>query len=597
MNLIKLLLLSLALLFSTKNVYAHDGHIDRELIELNDYLMAIQLLKDESEVAQGLFLNWQQVRSSSWEIRALTEKNNLLANSEQVKQQVKKTKLLRRKLLSDIRDYFEARLKNQAHVLIKAGKNLDVSWGGNPHHLVVNASKLVLIKVENSSHNPLDIALSVKNNDHILFWNKTLQLKAQSHQFTFAVLSPKKEGEFSHDLLIEAKNHSTKQIEFKVVAIDCKNTQLVTLGSDECERQQKLKEKKQNAYVHKKLENPHIHSDHSIKFNIVDKQSKKPLSVRIEVKDEADNKYWSPIKGASYAYESSLTWGWHTTLWDYQAGPYFYIDGTAELGVNPKGKKAIINKGFEYRQVEMQLPDNGQVNLALERWINMPALGWYSGQTHIHTTDIGLPVQYSPSWHLVSHGEDLHVSAILSLKGEWQSHAIYANEFPMGEREFYSSNQHKITYGQEFRNNPYGHYALLGMNSLLQPISTGALGELGGADYPANYTMLDLALAQGATTIAAHVGNILQEGELVTPWPSTGFEMPIDVALGKVDLVELYGSAAKMEVWYDLLNAGFKIPATAGPDWAIKDTPRAYVNLEGQLFNVDNWTQALKSRA
>jgi hypothetical protein len=221
------------------------------------------------------------------------------------------------------------------------------------------------------------------------------------------------------------------------------------------------------------------------------------------------------------------------------------------------------------------VPADGVVEARLERWIDMRERGWYSGQTHIHTTDAGMPVQFSELWPLVSRAEDLGVSYVLTLKGEWDTHAVYADEYPMGLVGSASTPSHIIAYGQEYRNNPYGHLALLGVDRLIEPISSGAVGELAGADYPPNAFVLDAALAMGATTVGAHFGNyILQERPVRTRWPSTGFEMPVDVALRKIQVAEVYGNAGQRDVWYKLLNCGFEVAATAGPDWEIKDTPR-----------------------
>ena len=47
------------------------------------------------------------------------------------------------------------------------------------------------------------------------------------------------------------------------------------------------------------------------------------------------------------------------------------------------------------------------------------------------------------------------------------------------------------------------------------------------------------------------------------------YELPIDVALGKVDYMEVMGYSDHLitsEVWYRLLNCGFRIPAGAGTD-------------------------------
>ena len=317
------------------------------------------------------------------------------------------------------------------------------------------------------------------------------------------------------------------------------------------------------------------------------------MPARVTVKDEKGESYWSPLKGRALAINRDS--GWETTIWDHQPGPYFYLRGETVLGVAPDVQDVTVRHGFEYYPQSITVPEDGKVNLEMERWINMPALGWYSGHTHIHTTDVGIPVQFNQHWPLVSQAEDLHVSAILTLKGEWVSHAIYADEYPMGVRKAFTTNQHLLVYGEEYRSNPYGHLAFIGLDHLIQPISSGALGELGGPDYPANSTVLDQALAQGANTIAAHFGNFTKETtEIKTPWPSTGFEMPVDIALGKIQLAEIYGNGGQLEVWYDILNCGFKVPATAGPDWVIKDSPRVYVYLGDQQFNFENWRNALR---
>ena len=53
------------------------------------------------------------------------------------------------------------------------------------------------------------------------------------------------------------------------------------------------------------------------------------------------------------------------------------------------------------------------------------------------------------------------------------------------------------------------------------------------------------------------------------PSPSITDELPIDVALGKLDYMEIVGFSdhrATAAVWYKLLNLGFRIPAGAGTD-------------------------------
>jgi hypothetical protein len=61
--------------------------------------------------------------------------------------------------------------------------------------------------------------------------------------------------------------------------------------------------------------------------------------------------------------------------------------------------------------------------------------------------------------------------------------------------------------------------------------------------------------------------------------PYTAKELPVDVALGKVDSIDVMGSnhEANLPLWYRLLNCGFRIPASAGTDCFLNRIPRLLV--------------------
>ncbi len=566
---------------------AHPGHTDPELEEINDYLMAIQLMRHEDPLAVAIFAKWQQLREASWKIRELTDSGNLLVNSHEVMDQISVAKSLQKNLLAACRQYFQQLEKEQPVIRFLLGDGVSVVWDNPGFEVEVQHSRVVLVKMTNQSTGPITYTISGEYSDDILFWKKEIRLNGGESRYTFAVLQPYTEGlsESSITVKNEQGQEANANIQLKSVAMKSvpsrvfpgKTIDLLPLAT----------------YDH--IANDELPDfDRSIRFRVTDAQTGEPLKARVEVKDANNNLYWTPLKGTSYA--MNRTKGWKTTLWDFQPGPFFYISNEASLGVEPKGKTATLYHGFEYKPVSIAVPENGMVDVKLERWIDMPKLGWYSGHTHIHTTDSGMPVMFSRYWPLITQAEDLHVSAILTLKGEWSTHAIYANEYPMGLRKAFSTEQHLVTYDQEYRSNPYGHLVFLGLDYLVQPISSGALGELAGPDYPPNAVVLQEALDNGGTTIGAHFGNFITEGEQIqTPWPSTGFEMPVDVALGKIQLAEIYGNGGQQEVWYDLLNCGFKVMATAGPDWDIRDTPRVYVQLDGKPFTIENWRAALQA--
>lgn len=588
---IRIIIISLVLsLTFGLNIFAHDGHSDPVLAELNDYLMAIQLMRIDDARAADIFKIWQELKFESWEIRRLTDDQNLLMSSKDVMEQIGKTKAKQKQLLQECRAYFAERVQQGPAVRFSIDQSIASIWEAPSIAVQVQHSKVLLVEIQNKRNTAAKVSLKGDASDEILFWNKQISVAANSTRYTFVVLAPLQERQSTNTLNIGDDQGASASAIIGLKGIPQRDARY-TLGRAN-DNMTHVVVPTEVVPVSKEV--PPF--TEAIDFSITDKESGKPLAVRVEVSDTQGHKYWTPIKGASYAIDRDRKVGWQTTLWDNQPGPFFYLGGEGKLGVDPKGKTAKIYHGFEYRPVEMEIPDDGKVHIAMERWINMPKLGWFSGQTHIHTTDLGSPVQFSQYWPLVSQAEDLHASYILTLKGEWDTHAIYADEFPMGLRKAFSTSDHHIAYGEEFRNNPYGHLAFLGLSSLIQPISTGALGELGGPDYPSNAAILDEALAQGANTIAAHFGNFrpAKVEQIKAGWPSTGFEMPVDMALGKIQLAEIEGNGGQTDVWYDLLNCGFKIPATAGPDWVMKDTPRVYVNLGDTPFSLANWRKSLK---
>ncbi len=564
----------------------HPGHQDPVYAELNDYLMAIQIMRYEDPRADEIFKIWNQLREASWKIRELTDEQNLFITSQQVMDQIATTKRKQRQLLFECRKYFAEIIEEEPAIRIAVNKSLSIDWDDPIFEIPVQHTKVLLVEIQNNSDSSVNLSMTSNLSDEILFWNKQFTLVSNSSRFTFVVCSPLKESLASNNLqIVDNRGNKTKAI-IQVRGIPTTDPPY-QLAPGETITKVTLPLKRDQIAAQ-----PEDFADGMV-FNITDQETGDPIPARVKVTDENNNAYWSPLKGQSLAIVRDAGWG--TNIWEHQPGPYFYLKGETSLGVKPEGKTVDVKHGFEYIPQSITVPENGIVKVALKRWINMPRQGWFSGHTHIHTTDVGIPVQFNQHWPLVSQAEDLHVSAILSLKGEWMTHAIYANEYPMGERQAFGTDDYIVVYGEEFRNNPFGHLAFIGLDQLIQPISSGALGELGGPDYPPNTVVLDEALRQGANTIAAHFGNFTKDvTQVKSSWPSTGFEMPVDIALGKIQLAEIYGNGGQLDVWYDVLNCGFRVPATAGPDWVIKDTPRVYVFLDGQTFSFDNWRDGLR---
>jgi hypothetical protein len=125
--------------------------------------------------------------------------------------------------------------------------------------------------------------------------------------------------------------------------------------------------------------------------------------------------------------------------------------------------------------------------------------------------------------------------------------------------------------------------------------------------YPTNADVADLAHAQGGL-----VGYVHPFDGIPDPAGDASLtnELPVDVALGKVDYIEVVGFSdhkSTAEVWYKLLNLGFRLTAAAGTDfmgnYASLRGPaglnRVYAEVAaskaGKALTIEPWLAALKA--
>src|SRR5262249_38075269 len=168
-----------------------------------------------------------------------------------------------------------------------------------------------------------------------------------------------------------------------------------------------------------------------------------------------------------------------------------------------------------------------------------------------------------------------------------------------------STKQTLFVEGQEFHTSYWGHRGLIGINRVLLPGYAGYPNTAASSLVPMNADVYDLAHAEGALVGAVHPFD-------ATPDPAKAAEritdeLPVDVALGKLDYMEIVGFSdhkATAEVWYRLLNLGYRIPAGAGTA-ATTNYPapirgnlgfyRVYLYAPSERVGSDNWLERLKT--
>ena len=269
--------------------------------------------------------------------------------------------------------------------------------------------------------------------------------------------------------------------------------------------------------------------------------------------------------------------------------PFFYSDGKFEVDVSRGWTQVLVERGTEYvpARVNIEAPSRGTVTVevALERWTELGDQGWHPGNTHIHYDE--KEPRPDERLQLDPRVEDLRMTAVSILK-RWD--LDYAtNRYPPGMLTEFSSAHHYVQCGEENRHTAregtveaYGHIMLLNIRNVVEPISRGYLVDAFDPDYPPLSYACDDAHRQGGIVIWCHNG--------------AGMEAPVAAALGKVDAFNLFDPNwmdEEYDIYYQMLNAGIRLPASTGSDWFICSANRVYAHTGGP-FEYESWLQALK---
>ena len=243
----------------------------------------------------------------------------------------------------------------------------------------------------------------------------------------------------------------------------------------------------------------------------------------------------------------------------------FYSAGRTHLEVPPGRYRIRGFKGIEHRvahaEIQVRAGEETQLDLPLERWIDMPKEGWYSVDDHVHLTrrtpedDVRIA-----TW---MRAEDLQVANLLQMGTVDQFGVTPQRAF--GEEGAFRQGDTLLLAGQEHpRTHFLGHTITLGAERPIDERDTYIL-------YQETFTAGRRA---GGVSGYAHWG--LGPGR---------DGLAIDGPRGLVHFVEVLQFASPYyDVWYELLDLGSPVAPTAGTDfpcgpWSVPGAERFYARL------------------
>ncbi len=286
---------------------------------------------------------------------------------------------------------------------------------------------------------------------------------------------------------------------------------------------------------------------------------------------------------------------------------YFDTSGTSEITV-PAGEVEVdVMRGFEnhFEQHKVNVRADSTVQLTVSMSpivVEVDATSnWASGDVHVHMNYAGT-YRNTPA-HLVEQAaaENLTIVEDLVVNKEQRiPDMVYFSP----QLDAASTADYLLLHGQEFHTSYWGHLGLLNLRrNFILPGYAAYPNTAAASLYPANANVADMAHEQGALVGYVHPFDSFPDPAKDDPLTS---ELPADVALGKVDYIEVVGFSdhkSTAEVWYKLLNCGFRLPAAAGTDfmgnYASLRGPvglnRVYAEAPAGPLRIEPWLDAIKA--
>ncbi len=280
-----------------------------------------------------------------------------------------------------------------------------------------------------------------------------------------------------------------------------------------------------------------------------------------------------------FADDVRMQWLTPKGAWPLDHRSIFYIAGRYAATAPAGSYDLVVVRGPEYRthRSRVKLVANGSNNLVvrLERYEDMPAAGWYSGESHVHlmrerTEDMDV-------WNQLA-AEDLYVSNLVEMGN------IATTYFPQpkwGREGIFSHRGRFLVSGQEDpRTVMRGH--TLHWN-------TGVHAHMDDAFFQ-YHTVFEKTRATGAVTGYAHRGESFNaERGLAT-----------DVPFGLVEFIEvLQRGMINTDIWYSFLNLGYRVSPAGGADYpyigpTLPGIERTYVKVLGPL-TPESWFEGFRA--
>lgn len=321
----------------------------------------------------------------------------------------------------------------------------------------------------------------------------------------------------------------------------------------------------------------------TLRISVLSEATGKPVPAMVRIVRKSDQHFVEPPNavdfGPLFDSQGMATARRNSNLPGKLAGSCWCVPGPFDATVSPGEYEVVVHLGIEhlpvFDTVAIASCETVERTYRLRRWENMTKRGWYSGDDHVHCQILS----DSDAKRLMTwiKAEDVHVANVVKMGDIYRT---WFEQRGFGPKYRVQDGTYVLSPGQECprTHDELGHTLHMNIKDMIR--DTG--------QYYLYDTVFDEVQRQGGLSGYAHVNSGIFYVHR---------DMTLNIPKGKVDFVELLQFAALgTDIYYDFLNLGYKVTASAGSDVPWGGTVgevRAYAYLGKKKFTVDRWFDAV----
>ena len=261
-------------------------------------------------------------------------------------------------------------------------------------------------------------------------------------------------------------------------------------------------------------------------------------------------------------------------------GEYWCVPGPFDMSVPPGDWEIVVRRGLEhipiFDTVSLKSGQTLEKTYQPRRWVDMPELGWYSGDDHVHfrmlSDDDALRLL---TW---VRAEDVHLVNVAKMGDVYRT---FFEQRGFGPEHRIEVDDYILSPGQEgprtHGRQRIGHVLAMNISRMVRDTDRYYLYDW----------VLESVRRDGGLVGYAHA----------LKYHHADRDMSLNIPRDIVDFVEIM-QVGKLgtEIYYEFLNLGFKLTASAGSDTPYSGTvgeERVYAFVGEQQFTADTWFEAM----